>query len=129
MKEHSFEKLLLLDFKHNFILHTLIWWIYLQLLIFDLYYKDFYTFFKCLYGWLWSRFYRLGSLTLPCKMLKNGQTYYKILAMWALQNFLTLFTHFSTSCSEGLTEKGKVFAKVFINIYSYPNQPVKTSMT
>ena len=41
-------------------------------------------------------------LTLPCIMLKNGQTYFKNLAVFKTKDFKNMFGHFSTLCIKGL---------------------------
>ena len=42
------------------------------------------------------------TLTLYCIMLKNGQTYFKNLAVFTPQDFYSMFGHFSTLCNKGL---------------------------
>ena len=42
------------------------------------------------------------ALTLPCIILKNDQTYFKNLALLTLQDFRSMFGHFSVLCIEGL---------------------------
>ena len=42
------------------------------------------------------------NLTLYCIMLKNGQTYFKNLAVFTPHNFKSMFGHFSTLCNKGL---------------------------
>ena len=44
-------------------------------------------------------------------MLKNGQTYFKNLAVWTPQDFESMFGHFSTLWNEGLKEDLKNFHK------------------
>ena len=36
-------------------------------------------------------------------MLKNGQTYFKNLAVFTPQDFKSMFGHFSTLCNKGLS--------------------------
>ena len=41
-------------------------------------------------------------MTLSCIMLKNGQIYFKKLAVWTPSDFLSMSGHFSTLCMDGL---------------------------
>ena len=45
----------------------------------------------------------LTSLTLPCLMLKNGQTYSKKFAVFTPQDFKIMFGNFSRLCTKGLS--------------------------
>ena len=52
-------------------------------------------------------------LTLSCIMLKIGQTYFKNLTLWTLQDFKGKFGHFSTFCMKELF-KIKSISKKYI---------------
>ena len=43
-----------------------------------------------------------GSFSVSCIMLKNDQTYTKIFPVFTLQNFQSMFDHFSTLCMKDL---------------------------
>ena len=43
-------------------------------------------------------------LTLYCIMLKNGQTYFKNLAVFTPQDFKSMFGHFSILCNKGFNK-------------------------
>ena len=45
---------------------------------------------------------KVSTLTLSRIMLKNGQTYFKNLAVFTAQDFQSMFDHFSASCMKGL---------------------------
>ena len=45
-------------------------------------------------------------------MLKNGQTYFKNLAVWTPQDFLNMFNHYSTLCMKEI----KKFIFVFVSV-------------
>ena len=78
-----------------------------------------------------------SKLTLYFMMLKNGQTYFKNLAVFTQQDFLIMFGHFSTLWNRGLTSRihpfsliflwtpkrfisPEYFLKFFSNLYIYP---------
>ena len=46
-------------------------------------------------------------VTLLCIMLKNGQTYFKNLAMSTAEDLKSTFSHFSTLCMEDEVGNGK----------------------
>ena len=49
-------------------------------------------------------FFTFTYLTLSCTMLKNGQRYFKSIAVFTQQDFKSMFDHFSKSCMKGLTK-------------------------
>ena len=49
------------------------------------------------------------SLILPYKILKNGQTYFKHLAVWTPQNFYIMCGHFSTKCMKRLNKNLRTY--------------------
>ena len=49
------------------------------------------------------------SLILSFKTLKNGQTYFKDLAVRASEDFKNMFGHFSTLCMKGLNEDVRTY--------------------
>ena len=50
-----------------------------------------------------TSFLLLQGWTLPCILLKNGQTIFKKLTVFAPQDLCSMFGHFSTLCMKGLT--------------------------
>ena len=53
------------------------------------------------------------SLTLSCIKMKNGKAYFKNLVAFTLQDFKSMFGHFSTLCAKGFTLFVPMFSFVF----------------
>ena len=70
---------------------------------FDLYYKNFLSIFPEKEGdFSATKNLKIYSINLPCILLKNDQTYFKNSALWTLQDFKSMFCHFTTLYMESL---------------------------
>ena len=56
-------------------------------------------------------------LALYCIMLKNGQTYFKNLAVFTPQDFSSMLGHFSTLCNKGLSNTNNVLHYSVTNVF------------
>ena len=68
----------------------------------------------------------LGVLTLPCMMLKNGQTHFKHFAVFIPQDFGSKFRHFSKLCTKRVnsTNFGKILPVGNVLRGSHPGHPL-----